>query len=146
MDIKAAFPGSFLKAADLQGRRVNVGIDRVTLEEVGGEHKPVIYFIGKERGLVLNKTNGNIIAEMYGTETDNWHGCVITLYPAKVEFQGNIVAAIRVHLDPMAGMSAQAQAPDPAPAPAPRQMATPRNQPVNGKPPSAPVMDDEIPF
>jgi hypothetical protein len=146
MNINAAFPSTYLKAADLQGKRVVVGIDRVSIEEVGGEHKPVVYFIGKDRGLILNKTNGNIIAEMYGPETDDWHAQKITLYPTRVEFQGKIVDAIRVHLDPMANAAMQAQAPEPAPAPAPRQMATPRNQPVNGKPPSAPVMDDEIPF
>jgi SpoIID/LytB domain protein len=110
MNINAAFPSTYLKAADLQGKRVVVGIDRVSIEEVGGEHKPVVYFIGKDRGLILNKTNGNIIAEMYGPETDDWHAQKITLYPARVEFQGKIVDAIRVHLDPMANAAMQAQA------------------------------------
>ncbi len=146
MNINAAFPGTYLKAEDLQGKRVAVGMDRVVLEAVGKEHKPVLYFIGKDRGLVLNKTNGNIIAEMYGPETDDWCGKVVTLYPTKVEYQGNLVAAIRVHFDPMANAAMQAQEPDPAPAP--RQMATPRNVPVNGtrQLASAPIQDDEIPF
>lgn len=149
MNINAAFPSTYLKAADLQNRRVNVGIDRVAIEEVGGEHKPVVYFLGKDRGLILNKTNGNIIAEMYGPETDDWRGQKITLYPARVEFQGKIVDAIRVHLDPMVNAAMQSQAPiaaaEPQTAPAPRQMATPRNQPVNGTKPTAGI-DDEIPF
>ncbi len=154
MNINAAFPSTYLKAADLQNRRVNVGIDRVVIEEVGSEHKPIVYFIGKDRGLVLNKTNGNIIAEMYGPETDDWHGKVITLYPARVEFQGKIVDAIRVHLDPMASMAAQAQVPDHIAAqqvatqqPTAARPATPRTRPVNGNGhAAAPVMDDEIPF
>lgn len=147
MNINAAFPSTYLKAADLQGRRVNVGIDRVAIEEVGGEHKPVMYFIGKDRGLILNKTNGNIIAEMYGPETDDWHGKVITLYPARVEFQGKIVDAIRVHLDPMASMAAQSQAPIQEAAPVAPRMATPRTKPVNGSGhAAAPMVEDEIPF
>ena len=57
MDINAAFPGEFLKAADLQGRQAAVVIDRVEMQKVGDDHKPVAYFQGKDRGLVLNKTN-----------------------------------------------------------------------------------------
>lgn len=139
MNINAAFPSTYLKAADLQGRSASVVMDRVSLEEIGGEHKPVLYFVGKERGLVLNKTNSTIIAEMHGSETDDWPGKAIVLYPARVEFQGRIVDAIRVKLDAQ-----------------PRQAPiTPRPH-VNGSPPrngqhvpvatTAPAVDDEIPF
>jgi len=61
MKIGAAFPGQFIKAADLQGKRVSVVIDRVEMEDIGGETKPVVHFRNKERGLVLNKTNANAI-------------------------------------------------------------------------------------
>src|SRR3990167_11326452 len=95
MDITSAFPGNYLKAADLKGRQVPVSIERVEMEDVGGDHKPVVYFQGAERGLVLNKTNANIIADMYGQETDQWAGKRIVLYPARVEFQGKLGDAIR---------------------------------------------------
>lgn len=139
MNINAAFPSTYLKAADLQGRSASVVMDRVSLEEIGGEHKPVLYFAGKERGLVLNKTNSSIIAEMHGSETDDWAGKSIVLYPARVEFQGRIVDAIRIKLDVQS-----------RPAP-----ITPRPH-VNGSPPrngqhtlaasAVPVIDDDIPF
>lgn len=96
MDINTAFPGTFLKAADLQGRQIPVVMERVEMEDVGGDHKPVVYFQGKERGLVLNKTNASIISDMYGSETGQWTGKRIVLYPARVEFQGRLVDAIRV--------------------------------------------------
>ena len=142
MDINAAFPGTFLKAADLKGKHVSIAIDRVQLEDVGGEHKPVLYFVGKDRGLVLNKTNGSIISEMDGPETDDWHGKTVKLYPARVEFQGKIVDAIRVQLADMKSASqeplAQAQAPAMRPA-------TPRSTPVNNATKPS-ISDDEIPF
>lgn len=96
MRISSAFPGQYLKAADLQGRQVTVTIDHVKIEDIGGDNKPVVYFTGKERGLVLNKTNANNITFLYGDETDDWHGKQITMFEAMVDFQGRSTAAIRV--------------------------------------------------
>ena len=142
MDINAAFPGAYLKASDLKGKHVSITMDRVEMKEVGDGLKPVLYFVGKEIGFVLNKTNGSIISEMYGPETDDWHGKTVKLYPARVEFQGKIVDAIRVQLvDPKAVSQeplAQAQAPAMRPA-------TPRTTPVNNAAKPS-IADDEIPF
>lgn len=97
MNINGAFPSSYLKAADLQGRRVIVAIDKVVMEDIGGEHKPVVKFQGKDRGIVLNKTNAAMIAEIAGSdETDDWKGVKVTLYPTKTDFQGKRVDCIRV--------------------------------------------------
>ena len=96
MDINSCYSGSYIKAADLQGKTVPVLVDRVQVEDVGGEDKPVLYFSGKDRGLVLNKTNAGVIAALYGPETDNWPGSKLKLYSTKVDFQGRIVDAIRI--------------------------------------------------
>jgi hypothetical protein len=97
MKLGEAFPGQYIKAADLQGKRVVVVIDKVTMEDIGGEQKPVMHFKGKDRGMVLNRTNGNAIADILGTdETDEWTGKAILLYPTRVDFQGKRVDAIRV--------------------------------------------------
>jgi hypothetical protein len=97
MNITSAFPSTFLKAADLQGKRVTVSIDKVVMEDIGGEHKPVVKFQGKDRGIVLNKTNAQMIAEIAGTdETDDWKGVKVVLYPTKTDFQGKRVDCIRV--------------------------------------------------
>lgn len=123
MKIGTAFPGAYLKAADLQGRRAQVVIERVDMEDIGGDQKPVLHFKGKDRGLVLNKTNANAIWGMTGDEdTDNWAGVSITLYPSKTDFQGKRVDCIRI--DP----------PDKAPAARPK----PEPQPVDD--------GDEVPF
>jgi hypothetical protein len=99
MKLNDAYPGNYLKADDLQGRQILVTIDRVQLEEMSNDKKkkPVCYFKGKSKGLVLNKTNFCMIGEIAGTdETDEWGGNKITLKVAKVDFQGKRVDAIRV--------------------------------------------------
>lgn len=102
MNITTSFPSKYLKAADLQGHTVEVKIDRVVLEEVGqgndAEDKPVIYFQGKEKGIVLNKVNSSTIAGTYGDETDNWSGKPLSIYPDKTSFRGDIVPCLRVRV------------------------------------------------
>jgi hypothetical protein len=148
MNIGNAFPGSYLKASDLQGRNITISIHSVSMEEVGGDIKPILFFADangakKDRGLVLNKTNSNIIAEMYGWETDEWGGKPIVLYPARVEFSGRIVDAIRVKLESGTAVPA---------APAPKVKQAPiAHRNGHTAPPAvtqaAPMpVDDEIPF
>ena len=137
MRIDTAFPGQYLKAADLQGRPAMVVMDRVDMEQIGDEPKPVLYFQGKQKGLVLNKTNSNSIATAYGYETDSWHGQQIQLVEAMVDFQGRSVPAIRIRV------AATARATVAAPV-----MAPPPARVVNGAVAhhAAPMHDDEIPF
>lgn len=91
------FPSNYLKASDLNGKTVRVTIDGVRMEELGGEMKPILTFQGKDRGLVLNKTNWARIAELVGSDdSDDWSGWVVTLYSAKVDYQGKRVDAIRI--------------------------------------------------
>ena len=99
MKLSTAFPSKYLKAVDLQGRRLKVTIDAADIEDIGGDggDKLVLRFVGKDKGLVCNVTNANMIAEILGTEeTDDWIGQSIALYEAKVDFQGKRVPAIRV--------------------------------------------------
>ena len=63
---------------------------------MGSDHKVVVYFKGKDKGLPLNKTNANNIALAYGMETDRWLDKEIILFTAVVDFQGKSVEAIRV--------------------------------------------------
>lgn len=128
MNINEAFPSNFLKADDLQGREAKVTMARVNMEDIGGDHKPVLYFQGKEKGMVLNKTNSTNIASAYGPETDGWTGKEVILYSAWVDFQGKSVKAIRIR--PPENSDYQ-KAPDPA---------------QQGPQSHAPDPDDAIPF
>lgn len=122
MRISAAFPSNYLKAQDLQGRVVTVTIGDCQLAHFDEGDKPALSFSGKDRGLVLNKTNAAIIADAYGDETDHWRGRPLELYADRVMFSGRMVDAIRVRV------------------PAPPAAATPEAQPA------AVPYDNDIPF
>ena len=116
MNINSAFPSSYLKAADFNGKRVRLTMRTVTMETMQSrdgtdEKKPVLYFSGTDKGLVLNKTNAAAIAEMYGPETDDWAGKQIVLYPTKVDMGGRMVDGIRVYMAPPAEEVADHQSP-----------------------------------
>jgi hypothetical protein len=116
MNIDSAFPSNYLKASDLGDAQPVVTIDRVELEAVGRdkEMKPVLYFRGKEKGIVLNKTNSNKIAALIGSrDTEHWTGHRITLYATETEFGGETVECIRIK--PAATSRAAAPAPPPPP-------------------------------
>lgn len=126
-NINDAFPSNYLKASDLKGAEPVVTIDHVAFEPVGRqrEMKAVLYFAGKDKGLVLNKTNATKITQITGSpETDDWAGMRIKLYPTETEFAGESVECIRIKAAPSNGRPA-------APPP---------------PPPSEPLTDDDIPF
>jgi hypothetical protein len=129
VNIDSAFPSNYLKASDLGDKSPVVTIDRIEVEPIGRdrEMKPVIYFQGKEKGLVLNKTNAKKIAELTGSkDTDDWTGCQVRIYATETEFGGETVECIRVKAP---GVAAKA-----APKP------TPKPEPVHE------LEEDEIPF
>lgn len=109
------FPSNYLKASDLQGRELVVTIERVEFEAVGRdrEMKAVVYFQGKQKGVVLNKTNAKKIIEISGSAlTEEWPGTPIKIYPTETEFGGETVDCIRIK---SAGKSAMRMTPTPPP-------------------------------
>jgi hypothetical protein len=145
MRISSAFPSQYLKAADLGGRRIKVSISHVGMEDLGGDLKPILYFISKEKGLVLNKTNANAISQAYGDDTDAWSAQIIELYEATVEFQGRQVQAIRVHV-PRQVVQVQAPVQRPVPPPPAAVAAAATNGNGNVHAPVGTIIDDDIPF
>ena len=95
MHIDDAFPSKYIKAGNLSGKEHAVEIARIEIETMGDDRKPVLYFAGKQKGMVLNRTNADMIADSYGPDMDEWIGKSIVLYPDRVAFQGKIVDAIR---------------------------------------------------
>ena len=102
MQIFDCFPSPYIKAADLQGQEVSVVVDTIKMEEVGHpkESRPVCYFAGHTKGMVLNVTNSGTIVSMYGENTAEWNGRPITLFPTTTEFGGRTVPCIRVRPAP----------------------------------------------
>ena len=132
-----------LKASDLNGREVRVTMSHVERQEfknreTGGiDRKYVLFFEGKEKGLVLNKINTNTIIDYYGDESDAWAGKQIILYETTAEYQGKRSPAIRIKVNPNHVTQAQVAAPQrPAPAAAPAA-STYKDTPIE---------EDSVPF
>ena len=120
MNMNEVFSGNYHKAEDLKGASPRVTIAKVEMQEFDNGNKLIVSFQGKDKSLVLNKTNANIIAENTGSqETDDWIGQTIQLTVKRVEFQGKLVPAIRVVLQDAAPVAPVRQARQAAPAPQP---------------------------
>lgn len=101
MNAHTMFPSKYLKAADLDGHEPIVTISEVSVESMGAsedqkENKPVIYFEGKEKGVVCNVTNWNTLIGLFGDETNLWIGKKIKLVTAEVAFKGKMTLSIRI--------------------------------------------------
>lgn len=120
VNINSAFKSNYLKHSDLNGKHVIVTMERVEVEEIGQgadkEEKPVLYFRGHDRGLVLNRTNANSIVEIVGSDdTDDWSEQRIVLRPDKTDFGGKRVDCIRVAAPPQGNVRKAAPKPPPEP-------------------------------
>lgn len=106
------FESAWLRAEDLNGKDFTLTISGFGEGKLpDGKTQVYLEFKGTEKKLGVNRTNGNIIADVLGTdEMDDWVGKKITLYPTKTEFQGKRVACIRVR-DDVPQQAARAAAP-----------------------------------
>lgn len=100
MDYRAMFDREYIGSWDLGGRDVTVTIERVEGRTLSNgkqkNKKPVVFFVGKEKGLALNKTMGKVVAAMYGTDTKAWVGQKVTLYPTTTTFGSETLDCIRI--------------------------------------------------
>ena len=122
MKVSDAFPSRYLAVDDLKGKATVVTIKSVEMETIGqGQNKAeklILSFRGKDKQLVCNKTNAKVIAKLHGEDTDDWVGKQIRLVPREVEFQGDMVWAIRVSLQaPGAAEPERQNEPESEPAP-----------------------------
>lgn len=85
-----------LKAADLANREHELTIESVEVIKFTDGDKLGLRFVGKQKGLALNKTNYSVIATALGDETDLWHGKSIIIYPTVTDYQGTPTPCIRV--------------------------------------------------
>jgi hypothetical protein len=96
MKMSNLFPSKYLKASDIEGS-ATFKIKSVDVEKMGdGEVKPVLSFVGQDKALVMNKTNGNVLVSLYGDDTDEWTGQKIQLVATTTEFGGRVVDCVRL--------------------------------------------------
>lgn len=84
IDFDQLYPGRFLKAGDLAGKKVTVTIQDVNLDRLessdGKKTKGILSLVETDRQVVLNKTNGLCIRAMFGRRVPDWCGKRITLF------------------------------------------------------------------
>ena len=105
-DINALFPSKYLRSADYEkGEETTYVISRVEVEKVGEkdgreERKPVLFFQNEEKGMVLNRTNADTIADLYGNDTEGWAGRPITVFVMRVSGPNGMTDGIRLKAPP----------------------------------------------
>jgi hypothetical protein len=102
MNFGEMFPSNYLAQDDFPAPKTLV-IARVSIDEVrrpGGVKvkKPILHFTAG-KPMVLNKTNGVVLAKRYGRNSDDWTGKPIEVYAEpNVNFGGELVGGLRVRV------------------------------------------------
>ena len=104
-NIDNLFDEPLMKAANLDGKDAIVTVAGFSTAEVGQDREqvPTILFEEFEKAMVLNKTNANMIKAIFESEpgksdvdTEDIIGKRITLYPTNTDYEGRMVACIRI--------------------------------------------------
>jgi hypothetical protein len=101
MKTEEVFPRKWLNGDDLP-HDTTATIERVVMEELHNpatrkkERKPVAYFAGKRKALILNRTNWMTLSGLFGDESDTWAGRRIVLGAELVDSPQGRVRAVRV--------------------------------------------------
>ena len=95
MLVSKFYDSEYLKAADLGKSPVAACIRAVGAVEMQATAKMLLSFVGKHKGLLLNRTNAARLSEAWGDDTDDWTGRTVILSVDRVQFQGKLVDSIR---------------------------------------------------
>ena len=96
--------GQYLKAVDVpDGASMKLTIDKIEHEKMPGregeqeeENKPVVYFSGKDRGLVLNRTNLDMLISLFSDDVGAIVGKEVVVFRTFASFSGQTVPALRI--------------------------------------------------
>jgi len=93
----------YLKAAHLKTAIVPVTVDRIEFQTVHPrpgveEIKPVMYFAGKQKGLILTSTNQDFLRANFGDEIAASYGKSVTLRAVTKRIAGRDVDTILIGL------------------------------------------------
>lgn len=85
MNISQLYPRRFANGNDIGAATPTLPICKVTMEQVGPVRKPVIWFLGARKGIILHATLARQIAAIHGDDTDQWHGKRVTIHTVPVK-------------------------------------------------------------
>lgn len=118
VDVRSMYDSEYVAAWDLQGKDQVVTIAKVIpgeLSKAGTSKKDraaIVFFEGRAKGMVVNKTNRKLIAGIVGSyKAKAWVGATIAIYPTTCSFGPNTVDCIRVRPTAPRGRGAPAAAP-----------------------------------
>jgi hypothetical protein len=87
----------FLGAADLGGTSHVVQIARIDREQLqDGKVKPAIHFVGKQKALLVNKTNWGTLGAAFGRDLSTWIGRSIELFAMPCQGPNGPTQGVRV--------------------------------------------------
>ena len=123
--------------------------ENVALRDDPAEVKYCLDFEETPKPMVLNSTNGNIIASITGQEDlDHWTGFrIVAFHDPTIAMGGKLVGGIRVRaprIAPVPPPPGPARPPAPKPAPVSRPAPVPMPQDFEG--PEAAPEGDDVPF
>lgn len=86
VDFDQLYPGRFLKAGELLGKKITLTITEVDSEELQGDDgqkkmKAILSFKETPKKHVCCKTNGICIREMFGRKLTDWVGKRVVIFP-----------------------------------------------------------------
>jgi len=95
-NLDAAFPSRYLRSPDVEGRRFTATVKSVEYEKMAdGKEKPVAYFKGMKKGVVLNKTKASFLAQLAKSRSfDDWIGTSIDICGGTTQLRGDTVSCI----------------------------------------------------
>jgi hypothetical protein len=142
MHVSELKESKFLRKEDC-GPGILVTVESVHQENVAKEGAPeemkwVMKFTEYEKPLVLNSTNGQIIAQITGSDdSDGWTGAKLVLYhDPNVSFGGKLIGGIRVR-------APRKQA---VPVTGKKPVAMPKPVEADPEPDTTAATDDNLPF
>ena len=96
---------SDLKAADFLGKSFKLTVERIDTViynegEPTEQRKTVLYFVGKDKRLVLNATNNETLCTAYGNDDNEWIGKEVSLSTKEYSAEGFPPGWIIAALDP----------------------------------------------
>lgn len=125
MKISQLSESKYLKKEDVMPA-ITVTISGLTQENLARDNEPpeykyILNFTNNVKPMVLNSTNGQLIAHVLGSdETDDWKGKSITLYnDPTVSFAGKLTGGIRVQIPQQQPATPFVQSENPAPSDVP---------------------------
>lgn len=95
------YPGRFLKADMLKGKKVTLTIRNIDIEDLVGdknkaEPKVIVSFVERPLEYVMPKTNGFCLKRMFGNNPHDWIGKHVTWFGTTCKFGREDVDCLRI--------------------------------------------------